>query len=251
MKKLLIKSFIISVSFLFLGCFEIFHYLEKSAGNSVKVVWSFSISSDFSDSNKQLALPGQKQEKLDERISKSEKEIEEKLKGIVRDLKVSEIENEFEKGIKIEYLIKDIQKARPLTDSEEGFPLIPSFEKDNNQLIFTFLPADHKNENKPAPKEDHIYPKKDADDRFEEISDRENNMDPGFEKIATQIMSLATYKLMLGKGFVPKRVTVRGKTSGESHELPFTKLGDIYMIKIPFMSFLLKEKAGFDLVVQL
>ncbi|MCP5497482.1 MAG: hypothetical protein H7A23_23240 [Leptospiraceae bacterium] len=260
-KRLLTITFVILANLCFLGCFEIIHYLEKSSENSAKVVWSFSISSDFTGGNKQFPVPGQKEDSLEDRISKSEKEIEEKLKGVVSDLKVDEIENEFEKGTRISFLIKDIKKTTPLTDSKEGFPLIPRFDDKKNQLIFTFLPAStnqKKSEEKiqkipqTHPKNtDEYYPEDHLEPNFEEISDTPKSVDPGFEKIATQFMSFATYKLLLGRGFRPRSVEVIGKSSNQKTKLPFIKLGNMYMIKIPFMTFLIKEKVGFDVVVQL
>ena len=56
---------------------------------------------------------------------------------------------------------------------------------------------------------------------------------------------------MLGAGLRPQSARLVSRASGESHELEIIDMGEQSLIRFPFVSYLMEEQAGFDLVVKL
>lgn len=76
-------------------------------------------------------------------------------------------------------------------------------------------------------------------------------MTAGAEKMATAILSSATYKLILGGNLIPKSANITGKTSKKKVSVEIFQIGNQYLLRIPFASIMIEEKEGFSLNVQL
>ncbi|MEM7181929.1 MAG: hypothetical protein AAF518_13515 [Spirochaetota bacterium] len=269
-------SFVLVSCFAFQGCFEIIHYLEKDQNNRLKVSWYFALSSALSKGG----MGGGKGNDLTSRLKNSQQELEKKYKGLVTDMQVKQTSDEFETGIEIEFAVKDMTKIPADTALNEGFPLVPIWDKKKNQLIFTFLPdkkkkgsfqtyhnpkkllwqaqftdelAEEEDEPKVEPKmqeeDDVVEPQPPAPDA--DLNKSMDKMSKGMEGMMAQIMSSATYKVMLGKGFRIEKVHLEGIASEKVYDMTYKKYADVKIIRIPYMSLLLKEKQGFRLLVKL
>lgn len=248
--KLLIPFFLI----FFTGCFEIIHSLQKNKDNSVDVFWVFSISSNFTkdkDGDAGPPLPGGG---INQKISNSETEIQEKLKDYVQDLKVQSFENEYEVGIKISYKIKDLKKITKSLGLDEGFPIAPRFTE-KNELVFSFLPDKEKREKmkkkkkKSKPVKEDENPRDNPESDEDESEEPEMNENPQMEKMLSSIMSSASYMIFLGGEFSPKSSYVLAKKSKKKYPLELLKIGDQTMLKIPYFSLLMEEKEGYEVIV--
>ncbi|HNF16707.1 MAG TPA: hypothetical protein PK453_23840, partial [Leptospiraceae bacterium] len=137
---------------------------------------------------------------------------------------------------------------------DEGFPIAPKYDTVKNQLVFNFLPDKKQREANRAKAES-----ENKDTSSKDAPAKDENAPPmggeeGMEQIVGQIMSSATYNLILGGGFVPKKAMVIGKNKKDKTqtELEIMKLGDqTSLIRIPFFSLLLKEKEGYDVIITL
>lgn len=264
---------IVLVSSFFSGCFEIVHYLDRDADNQLKVSWRFSLSNALSKGNGQ----GNKKAQLLQKLKQSKKELEKKFKGLVSKMEVHQTSDEFEMGIEVELGIKDMTKIPANSSLNEGFPLVPTYNRSLNQLTFIFLPSNKKKNQLQTLKQDNFYLAQFTDDLTddseEDGGDKQQinppsppsqspkqsnpqhksfeNMAKGMQGMVAQIMSSASYKIMLGEGFMVESVHLEGITSGEEYKIGYKKYGSLTMIRIPYMSLLLKEKKGFQLMVQL
>ncbi|MCB1178875.1 MAG: hypothetical protein KDK36_14920 [Leptospiraceae bacterium] len=252
---------IVIVALFFQNCFEILHYIDKNQDGSLNIKWMFSISSAFDKKGNDAGPPAKSGKNLGNRIKSSEEEIKEKMKNAVEDFKYETIENEYEVGVRMSFKVKDPSKTLAVEEFDEGFPIIPLWKKDKNQLIFKFREDKKKKEKSKSKK---VKSKKNENSKDEESdSDEEENEseeedvdeqkkanDPT-QKIVSMIMSSANYKIMLGDGINPKKVYLMGQTSKKKVDLEVIKFGELSMVKIPFMSLLSDEKDGFDLILQM
>ncbi|MDX1958854.1 MAG: hypothetical protein SFU98_09785 [Leptospiraceae bacterium] len=238
----LLKILIISLAlFFFQNCFEIIHYIKKNSDNSLTMQWVFSIATP-------LTKGDNKKENFGDKIKTSESDAKSKLSGIVENLKTEAFSNEMETGVKISFHVKDIKKLNKATEAEtnEPFPLVPKFIQEKNQMILSFKPE---NKEKKAAK-DNAPKEKNSPAKDESMpQDAPPGDDPMMTQIVGQVMSSASYKLML-QGFEVKSVYVIGKKSTKKINLDKMDLGQTTLIKIPFMTLLTMEPEGYDVVVQ-
>ncbi len=235
------------ISFLFLfittqGCFEIVHYVDKNSDGTMKVQWMFSISTAFS--KEKGASPGG--DNLGDRLKSSEQEMKTKMKDIADDIEFKSIETEYESGVRMSFTIKDPQKAAKVEGFDEGLPILPLWNESKKQLTFKFTNKDKL----PAKK----VPSKKSNPNDPESSDEsssEGGMEDPTQKIVTMIMSSASYKIILGSNFKPKKVQMYGLSSKKKMDLEIVNFGAVSMIKIPFASILMEETEGFTINVQM
>jgi len=225
--------FICLFSLLVSSCFDIVHYIQQENNGSLKVKWIFSISSAF---NINPADPNQPS--LKQKINTGEQELKNKLKEIVEEFQYKLIENEYEIGVQLEFTVKDLSKVKQIDKVfEEGFPVLPIWKAKKKQLVFQFRNKDNS-----------LTPTK------EELSENSENPsqeeDPS-KKIAKMIMSSASYRVVLGNNFIPKKVFIENPNSNKKQNLDFIQVGDQTHIRVPFMSLLMENEKGFDLIVQM
>lgn len=249
--------------FLFTGCFEIIHYLQKNPDQTISVVWNFSISSSLAKGGSnpfggKEAAEGAKSDSLMDRMKNSEKEITGKFAKFTEDMKFQSYEGEYESGIKMSFKIKDLKGFNKASELDEGFPIAPKYDTVKNQLVFNFLPDKKQREANKAKAEAEKKDSAAKDSSAKDAPAKDENAPPmgeeGMEQIVGQIMSSASYNLILGGGFTPKKVMVVGKNKKDrtQTELDIMKLGDqTSLIRIPFFSLLLKEKEGYDVIITL
>jgi hypothetical protein len=240
------KSLFHLISFLFLfittqGCFEIVHYVDKNSDGTMKVQWMFSISTAFSK-EKGAGVGG---DNLGDRIKSSEEEMKNKMKDIADDIEFKSIETEYESGVRMSFTVKDPQKASKVEGFDEGLPILPLWNETKKQLTFKFTNKDKMLAKKlPAKKS-----KNDDSDSTEESS--ESGKEDPTQKIVTMIMSSASYKIVLGSNFKPKKVQMHGLSSKKTMDLEIIHFGSVSMIKVPFASILMEETEGFSIIVKM
>ena len=253
MKKYLMRWFVfLFIFFTFEGCFEIVHYLDWKQDGSVESSWSFSISSALLN-DKSLPGGGAAKENIPEKFKNSQDEVKGKIGQYVKDLKFQETKDEFEYGFEIQYTIKDLKQLPDKLMVEDGYPLLPRYSQKRNSLIFTFMPKDKNGKN--AEDTTLLHPINDVKTPAPPSPEEDNQqVDPfggGMEKILSQVMSSASYKIVLGGEFKPVMAKVHSLNSEKTYELRIQKMGSLRLVKVPFMTLFLKEKKGFHVVVYL
>lgn len=248
MRKFLNIAVVLIVGFLFSGCFEIIHYLEKKPDNTIHVRWMFSISSALT---KDDMGGGGGNDDINSKMKNSAEEFQQKMKGKVSDVEMKEITTAYETGWDISYTIKDLQTITEVPDMNEGMPMVPKYNAKKNLLIFKFIDAKKKKENDSTKKED-ANDKEPKDKKADNPKDKKaDNPMQGMEDFAGKIMSSASYKIILSDSLAPKKVVILGQTTKKKIEITPIKLGNQHIIKIPFMSLLMEEKDGFAVAIQL
>lgn len=228
MKKLTLLL-ILSILLTFSGCFQILHFVGLNDDGSINVYWQFDISKSLAEKDAQEAKKkGKNKESIKEKINKTKNDLPKKLKKYVTDLKVEEIKDEYLTGIAMSFKVKKYVNL----PKEDRFVLLPRYNKKKKTLLLPFE-AD-----KDAKKK-----------KKQEKSTKKDDM--GMEQIFNSIFSSAKYQLVLGGKYEPVRAKVYGKTTKKNYEVKITRLGDQYLISIPFMSISMKEIDGFDLIVKL
>lgn len=253
MKKLPTQRYsLLLLAFLsFQGCFEITHYVQKEADGGMKIQWMFSISSAFTKKEDSTAfpppVPGSKGESgLKEKIKSSEKDLKEKLKGIVEDFQYKAIENEYETGLRIQFKVKDQSKISKVDGVlDEGFPLVPNWKEDKKQLLFRFNNKEKSKTNPPKTKD------KESEGEESEAEVEESGQEDPTKKIMNMIMSSASYRIILGNSYQPKKVYIQGMASKKKLDLEFTSIGEQTHIRVPFMTLLMEDADGFLLIIQM
>jgi hypothetical protein len=246
MYKKIINQLIIFILLLSLGnCFEIIHSIQKNKDNTIDVFWIFSISSNLA---KDPSNPTNPSDQITKKIENSEQEIIEKLGKSIEKLTISNFENEHEVGVKISYSIKDIKLLRTNKEFDEGLPIAPRFTK-NNEMVFNFLPDKEKREKLSKENQNNKKPDSNDPDMNTEESQMFNDSNQ-MEKIMGTILSSASYMIFLGGEFNPKTAHISSKVTKKKTQLSIIKIGDQSLIKIPFISLLMTEKEGFEVIVK-
>ena len=212
---------------LFSGCFQVLHYLDLKENDTVNVIWQFNMSKSLAEQDKEKGKKGGGADSILDKLEKSNTELPKKLKPYVKDLKIKSISDKFLVGISISFKAKKTTKL----PKEERFPLLPTYNKKKNCLVFKFEP-------------DEKAKKKDK-----EKGKKPNAM--GMDKLFESILSSARYQVILGTRYVPVKAQIKGRKSGKKYPVTITNLGPQNMIDIPFMSISMKEKDGFDLIIYL
>ena len=124
-------------------------------------------------------------------------------------------------------------------------------------MAFIFLPENKNRTTDPAPKKTNT---KFQDINYTEISDTEkpdtDTTNPleslgGMEEIISMMFSSASYKIILGGDINARKVEAVGIGTNSVYPITISKIGTNFLIKVPFMALLLKEKKGFSVNVYL
>lgn len=143
--KKFINIFLISIlSFLFQGCFEVIHFMQKNSDGTISVFWNFSISSALASDDSMPGVKQDKKESIQDRLKASESESQKKLKDIVQDLDIKTYTNEYEVGFSIKFNLKELGVLSKNLKFDEGFPLLPRYDSEKKILVFNFLPDKEK-----------------------------------------------------------------------------------------------------------
>jgi len=176
---------------------------------------------------------------ITQKIENADTEIKDKLKGLVTNVKYTKIEDEYLFGMELSF---DAKKGANPKELDDDFTLLPLYNAADKTLSFRFKPSKKEEEKKPAEE-----PAK---------SDKDPNANPGQEpspekqqeEIMNLILSSARYQIVLS-GFNVTKASIKGIDSTNTHNIQVIQVGSQYIIDVPYMSILSKEKKGFDVVV--
>lgn len=232
------------------NCFQILHFIDLKENGTMEVQWSFRFSKALEEMGK-----GDKKGGISEGVEKGKKEIPDKLKGVVQNLKVDVIQTDFDSGIQISFSVPNVAKIDSAKLQSEDFPYIPQLDAKNKQLVFRFQPMKKDKKEEPSPdagqakkRENPDAPAK-PDESTEEQPPKEQNMDQMGQQLGKLFLSSVRYQIVLGKTLTPASAMVR---QGETQKkVEVQRLGEQNLVDLPLFALYGEKEQPFDLVIQL
>ncbi len=235
-------------------CFQISHILDWKDDGNMDVRWVFRFSKALDQAQQGQQGEEKKDQSLGDMMEKQKKELPDALKGLVKNLNFTKIENEYDSGMEISFQVPNYEKFPFKKIQKEDFPIIPSYLPDKKQIIFHFEPMKKPDEQKKDGKkktDSGGADKKVADDGSAppEQQDPNDQMNAMGKQITQLFLSSVRYQIYLGKKFNPEKVTIRkGK---EEKKLEIQKIIDVYVIDLPLFAMFGEKEEPFDLVIYL
>ncbi len=236
------------------GCFQVMHVLDWKDDGAMAVEWTFRFSRALEEAQK-----GQGDEKgkgLSEMMEAQKRELPDSLKGLVKDLKFEAIENDYDSGMTVSFLVPDYRNFPFDKMKGDDFPLVPRYVPAKKQVVFHFepmkklSPGNEKKEGESGVTGEEGASVKggegDAAGTGGEGGDQMNEMG---KQISRLFLSSVRYQIFLGRKFNVDRVVIRkGK---EEKKVSVQRIGDISLIDLPLFAMFGEDEEPFDMVIHL
>jgi hypothetical protein len=218
---------------LFANCFEIMHYVDFREDGELVVQWSFRFSKVLDE------MGNKKEGGLSEQMQKGEKEIPQKLGTVVRNMKVEEIQSEYDHGIRVSFTVPDYLRGDFKNPAAAEFPYVPRFESRDRKLVFHFEKM--KNENSDA--------KTSNSGTDKPAASEQPGTNPMKDQFGKLFLSSVRYKILLGSHIHPVSASLRQGTDEKKLEIQF--FGEQSLIDLPLFALYGDKEQSFDVVVDL
>ncbi|MCB1327757.1 MAG: hypothetical protein KDK35_21175 [Leptospiraceae bacterium] len=240
----------------FSSCINILHVIRTDADGRLRVHWRLTVPANL-EQQQQQATPENSGDRMQESLSEMQAQVRSRL-GQDVEIQGRQIEDGPVRGMALDFTLPGLNTlaAVPQAGEEDKMgAIVPHYDAGARTLTFRF--SDETRAELGGPQNDSAAePSPDAPaDAQSEAAENEDesgatNNEP-FERIARMMFQSATYDLVLGAGLRPQSARLVSRASGESHELEIIDMGEQSLIRFPFVSYLMEEQAGFDLVVKL
>ncbi|MCB1170572.1 MAG: hypothetical protein KDK25_09575 [Leptospiraceae bacterium] len=226
------------------SCFQILNYLQFNPDGSMDVLWRFTIPKAMTEASSQNA----EEQDMGQKLEEARQQIQKELKGSVEDLKVMQIDTEYDSGLAISFHVPDKNKMPRFQElpGKDKLPAFPVYDPATHSLKVTFEQEEAAPSEEPANSDPSVPPSPDAESSGDENADS-GDMEETGEKLAQMILSSARYQIIIS-GAEPSRARSMGS---ETRELEIVPLGKNYLIDYPFMSAIVSERQDVDLVIEL
>ncbi|OHD66628.1 MAG: hypothetical protein A2176_05015 [Spirochaetes bacterium RBG_13_51_14] len=230
--------------FLLTQCFQISHILDWKDDGTMNVRWMFRFSKALDQAQQGQKGDEKKSKSLGELMEKEKKELPDTLKGLVKNLNFKNIENDFDSGIEISFLVPDYAKFPFDKIKKEDFPLIPQYQPEKKQVVFHFEPVKKPGEQKKDEKGKEGV-------KAETPADGSTAGDQSMEQMGKQItqlfLSSVRYQIFLGKKFNPDKVVI--KKNKEEKKVDMLRIGELTIIDLPLFALYGEKEEAFDMIV--
>ena len=177
-------------------------------------------------------------------MEKEKKDLPDTLKGLVKNLNFKNIENDFDSGIEISFLVPDYAKFPFDKIKKEDFPLIPQYQPEKKQVVFHFEPVKKPGEQKKDEKGKEGV-------KAETPADGSTAGDQSMEQMGKQItqlfLSSGRYQIFLCKKFNPDKVVI--KKNKEEKKVDMLRIGELTIIDLPLFALYGEKEEAFDMIV--
>ncbi|MBN2158131.1 MAG: hypothetical protein JW807_01955 [Spirochaetes bacterium] len=229
--------------FLFTQCFQIAHILDWKDDGSMNVRWVFRFSKSLDQAQQGQQGGEKKGESLKDMMEKEKKELPDSLKNLVKNLAFKKIDNEYDSGMEISFLVPDYAKFPFGKIKKEDFPMIPQYLPDKKQVIFHFEPMKKQDAEKKN--------KKASGGKAKGTGDSAVTGDESLDQMGKQLtglfLSSVRYQIFLGKKFNTDRAVIRKGKDEKTIELQ--QICDITLIDLPLFSMFGEKEEPFDMVI--
>jgi hypothetical protein len=239
---LMIPLFVVS------GCFQVMHVLDWKDDGAMDVQWTFRFSRALEEA--QQGQGAEKGKGLSEMMETQKKELPDSLKGLVKNLKFEAIENDYDSGMVVSFLVPDYRNFPFDKMKNDDFPLVPRYLPAKKQVVFHFEPVKKLNPENP----DAVKKEGTGDAPAEggssgtggEGGDQMNEMG---KQISRLFLSSVRYQIFLGRKFNVDRVVI--KKAKEEKKISVQRIGDISLIDLPLFAMFGDNQEPFDMVIHL
>lgn len=239
------------------GCFQVMHVLDWKDDGAMAVQWTFRFSRALEEA--QQGQGAEKGKGLTEMMEKQKKDLPDSLKDLVKDLKFEAIENDYDQGMTVSFMVPDYRNFPFEKMKGDDFPLVPRYVPAKKQVVFHFEPVKKLNpvDAKDEKKEDTGDAagqggasgkggEGEASGKSGEAGDQMNEMG---KQISRLFLSSVRYQIFLGRKFNVDRVVI--KKGKEEKKIPVQRIGDISLIDLPLFAMFGDNQEPFDMIIHL
>ena len=239
---------------IFSSCVNILHVIRTDADGRLRVHWRLTVPADLQQ-QQQNAGAENSGDRMQESLSEMQAQVQSRL-GQDVEIQGRQIEDGPVRGMALDFTLPGLSAlaAVPQAGAEDKLgAIVPRYDANTRTLTFRF--TDETRAELGGPSNDGAADRS-PDTAENEGADQESNESGAennepFERIARMMFQSATYDLVLGAGVHPQSARLLSRASGESHELEIIDMGEQSLIRFPFVTYLMDEQEGFDLVVKL
>ncbi|MCB1174640.1 MAG: hypothetical protein KDK39_13810 [Leptospiraceae bacterium] len=231
------------------GCFNILHFISINKDGNLDIQWRLTMSAAMQQKSSQSPSG----ESLQDKFKQAEDKITDQLKGKIRDFSMSEIKSEHQAGISM--ALSTTESIR--LENQDGMPLIPWLDRKGNKLVFFFRPDNKQDSLLKVPrttkKAQEPEPATENRNAVEQPDSKEEQGNPNDQmmELVKAILSSARYQIVLSDSVPVKSVYLQTLSDQKRVDVTVLRLGSQHIIDFPFMSYLMADDQGFDLVVEL